>query len=61
MLEKLRSVITKTVHGLNLQQLIGSIAKVLVKLELLQIEIRSTISERYLDELKDAKETREKL
>lgn len=61
MLEKLRSVITKTVHGLNLQQLIGSIAKMLVKLELLQIEIRSTISERYLDELKDAKETREKL
>lgn len=61
MLEKLRSVITKTVHGLNLQQLIGSITKMLVKLELLQIEIRSTISERYLDELKDAKETREKL
>ena len=61
MLEKLRSVITKTVHGLNLQQLIGSIAKMLVKLDLLQIEIRSTISERYLDELKDAKETREKL
>ena len=61
MLEKLRSVITKTVHGLNLQQLIGSIAKVLVKLDLLKIEIRSTISERYLDELKDAQETREKL
>ena len=61
MLEKLRSVINKTVHGLNLQQLIGSIAKMLVKLELLKIEIRSSISERYLDELKDAKETREKL
>ena len=61
MLEKLRSVINKKVHGLNLQQLIGSIAKMLVKLELLKIEIRSSISERYLDELKDAKETREKL